>query len=131
MHIVTKATRARGVAARWKKAYYYGGEWHTINIGPTKEIYDQLVAAGENITPEEAATIIGNESWTRNRCAECGYDVETTVHFGEKEDYDVAWANVCPDCLREALALYDNAGGMLADSDLHEDYNRKEGKGGE
>ena len=105
MHIVTKATRARGVAARWKKAYYYGGEWRKTAFGPTKKVYDQLVAAGENITPEQVNATIGNESWTQNVCTECDRDVEITVHFGEEPDYDAVWADVCPRCLRKALAL--------------------------
>ena len=132
MQVITKAEIARSVAERWKRAYYYGGEWGewpTINIGSTREMYDQLVAAGENIAPEEVAAIIGNESWTRNRCMECGRDVEVTVRFVMEPGWE--WADICPHCLRKALVLYDNAMGMLADSDLHEDYNRKEGKGGE
>jgi len=105
MHIVTKTEIAKGVAARWKETYCPGGAWRTTSFGPTKKVYDQLVAAGENITPEEVDAIIGNESWTQNVCTECDRDVEITVHFGEEPDYDAVWADLCPDCLRKALAL--------------------------
>jgi|GEM_PF-1113798 len=109
MHIITKAEIAKGAAERWKKAYCHNGEWRTAGFGSPKKVYNQLMAIGESITPEEVAAIIGNDSWTRNVCTECGRDVETTVHFGEEPDYDAVWADVCPSCLRKAMVLLEVA----------------------
>ena len=103
MHIFTRAEIAKGAAERWKEGYYRGGKWRTTDFGSTKKVYDQLIAAGESITPEQVSTITGVESWTRNRCIECGRDVEVTVRFVMEPGWE--WADICPNCLREALTL--------------------------
>lgn len=56
-------------------------------------------------TEEHVERIIGNNTWTRNVCDECGNDSEITVQLGEEPDYDSATAKICQECLKKALSL--------------------------
>jgi hypothetical protein len=97
----TKQQLCREIAERWADVYASRyAEW------PDKAItHQRLVALNGNGTEVEIAAIIGNNSWTENRCHECGKDAQTTVQLGEEPDYDTCFAFACLTCLRYAARL--------------------------
>ena len=57
----------------------------------------------ENPTAEQINEIIGNDSWTENKCTHCGDDCQHLVHFGNEVGYDVIWQRLCIECLTEGI----------------------------
>tara|TARA_R100000365_G_C2747338_1_gene77159 strand:+ start:4411 stop:4752 length:342 start_codon:yes stop_codon:yes gene_type:complete len=67
-------------------------------------ITEKLLALDlDTITAEQVDGIIGNTSWTKNKCDECDQDCEVLARFGPEPDYDVRWFDVCLSCLTQAL----------------------------
>lgn len=98
MNIIKKTDLIENVYDKWIEQYR----------GSTDE--DKLLVAvilktEKPTTEEHVERIIGNNSWTRNICNECGNDSEITVQLGEEPDYDSATAKICPECLKKALSL--------------------------
>lgn len=58
---------------------------------------------GETATVEEVNKIIGNNSWTRLTCNECGAHVTAVIEVGEPSDYESRTAHLCRPCLERAL----------------------------
>ena len=105
MNIERRTDRASGAFRAWRKTYYENarGEWR---YGDDKEsIAQKLYELGLNPAPEQVNEVIGNESWTRVRCEECGESVEVAVTLGEPPDYESATATICKACLINALDL--------------------------
>lgn len=101
MLIITKRELINTVAEKWKYQYFSSGKWGKYN-GDPEDVYKQLCALGNDATEEDVSRIIGNDSWTRNKCNECNLDCEIIVRLGELPDYDSATACVCRDCLLKA-----------------------------
>jgi len=76
---------------------FFDGSWSDYKI--------KLLKAENPLTEEKAKEILGNDSWTRNKCDECDADVYATVQLGQEPDYESAAANICLDCLNKAIAL--------------------------
>jgi hypothetical protein len=77
------------VAARWRGQYR----------GRETEKQSRLDAL-ENPTREQIEEIIGNRSWTRQTCDECGIEAELLMEFGC--DYPTS---VCLSCLGKAADI--------------------------
>ncbi len=102
MELITKTSILKGLAQRYQQQYaknmqFRDGSWSDSIVKRLSEETD--------LTEEKAAEIIGNKSWTRNSCNECGEDVFAVVQLGEEPDYESATAKVCVNCLNTALAL--------------------------
>lgn len=97
--VTIQVASGRGVAERWAGQYRErDGSWR---YGPEREqIYNRLVALGENPPIDKVAEIIGNKSWSYIRCDGCNGDVERAVAIGE---YDTK--AYCATCIREAYAV--------------------------
>jgi hypothetical protein len=104
MQLVTKRDKITNIAQAWKRQYYGGGKWGDSMRGSTRDVWEQLKALSDATEPSIAA-IIGNDSWTRNECTECGQDVDVLVQMGEEPDWESSTINACPQCLRKALEL--------------------------
>lgn len=108
VEIVTKQSLIERAADMWKEQYYNKkletwGNWGKFYNGLTpEEIYQKLLGVK---TEDEVKKAIGNGSWTRNICNECGLDSDIVVVLGEKPDIESSTASICPNCLRKALAL--------------------------
>jgi len=94
------------VAERWKRQYYETADmiWkrYQCSIGSSsKEIYDKLVALGDNPTWQDINAIIGNLSWTHVSCDGCSEYVLVAVSIGEYDSKN----KYCPTCVAEAAAL--------------------------
>lgn len=97
------------VAKRWKRQYCIHDSWSSIWLrkGPktsAKEVYDSLVTLHmEGSTDlDKVDEIIGNNSWTHNRCNVCSTEsraemIVFDINGGEYEH------NVCSACLRKSL----------------------------
>lgn len=98
---ITRSSICRHVADRWHKQYR-----QLYEQSPGKlDILDRLRALNGTGTPEQINSIIGNNSWTKNYCHECGKDSEILIHLGDAPREDTTWIHVCPDCLKAALAM--------------------------
>lgn len=70
------------------------------------------LAALDAETVERAVVdeIIGNASWTRMSCGECGdEDADAIIEVGEEPDYESAAARLCYRCIAKCAALAHNA----------------------
>jgi hypothetical protein len=99
MFITTKDDLLRQLPAAWRRAY------ESDVYGPDKALKLAELEAESSLTEARASEIIGNESWTRNECSECGQDCFVTVTIGQESDYDSETASVCLPCLQKAVAL--------------------------
>lgn len=84
------------------------------------------LAALDAETVERAVVdeIIGNASWTRMSCGECGdEDADAIIEVGEEPDYESAAARLCYRCIAKCAALAHNA---QAEAEVY-DYPREHG----
>lgn len=110
MRIVSRIGKAREVAASWCRTYYQRDGWNEYGrvspAGLTKEqIYKGLLALGDNPNPDDVDATIGNTSWTRVCCDECGCSCEEAIEVGQACDYDSNTAVICRGCLLNAIQL--------------------------
>ena len=99
MRIFTREGRAISAAARWRKQYEPG------KTTPDKEDIHKRLVALSHPTANVVDEIIGNLSWTRCKCDECGKSSNATVELGEEPDYDSHTVEICAECISKALAL--------------------------
>lgn len=90
----------RDVAERWRAQYQRGDNWTGTVSGSSKDVYDRLIALGENPDIEKVADIIGNKSWSFIHCDGCGENVRRAVSMGEYEP-----KNYCETCIAEATII--------------------------
>lgn len=106
MKLITPQSLAATAADRWKANYFRGGEWGEVCLGDSREIYEALAALGESPDPDDVDRIIGNHSWTRRNCNECGsYERQPVVEVGQEPDYESSTAWLCFECLTRAFAI--------------------------
>lgn len=101
MYILTKKEMIEAVAERWKHQYFMRGVWGKCK-GGSESIYNQLKLLGSGATEDEIAAIIGNRSWTENKCDDCGNDADITAVLAENSESSV---QICLDCLHLAIEL--------------------------
>lgn len=113
MKLKKKSDLIRNVAENWKRQYWHPKRgWQPHN--ESKEvIYRELSELPEQATEDDIAAIIGNAGWTRNKCDECGQDVDVTVMVGQEPDYESRTAFICLDCLKRAVTLIELEAGKL------------------
>tara|TARA_R110000744_G_scaffold84463_2_gene165300 strand:- start:1010 stop:1297 length:288 start_codon:yes stop_codon:yes gene_type:complete len=95
MKLITRQTMADSAADRWA-LQYRGDAW-----GNKLDTFEQLLALGENPQPDRVDMIIGNHSWTRTECHECGAENIDVVEVGQES----GTADICKYCLKTALAM--------------------------
>lgn len=100
MKLITLRGLIATVHDRW------GSQYPSGRSADKDAIAEQLRNLPRDATPEQVAAIIGNASWTRIRCDECGADgLERAVELGEEPDYENNTARVCVPCLQAAVAM--------------------------
>lgn len=97
MHILTKSDLLSNVATRWAMRYEKCPEKH--------ETSQKLLDLGGKGTEDQVTEIIGNNSWTKITCDQCGADVDRVVYVGQPLDYGSSTAKLCSSCVRAALNL--------------------------
>lgn len=84
-------------------------KWDTRppTFGHPSEIADQLDKLDvDTATPADVEAIIGNDSWTRLTCQQCGKDCLSVFSFITLEESETHSFEVCAECLsRAALQL--------------------------
>lgn len=106
MKVRTKQDLCRNVAQQWRKNYE-----RSFDAWPDKKfVYLALQELNGSGTEEQIAKIIGNDSWTRNKCDECGKDAQTTVQLGAEPDHDTPTVFVCLTCIKTGAKLAEMAG---------------------
>jgi hypothetical protein len=96
--VVTPREIARGVAARWKDQ-----RGNRPLTDRNLAIHLALLALGDEPDPDEAARIIGNQSWTHPCCDGCGDYVGRAVRI--HGEYSSEGAYYCALCIGEAAQL--------------------------
>jgi len=103
MRLITKQDLANIAKDRWKDQYCRNGSWSIY--GSDKEVkYNNLVALGDDPSPDDVNKVIGNNSWTNITCSGCKESVDSVVELGEV-GYDTEYVYTCKDCLTKALEL--------------------------
>ena len=92
-------------ANKWKERYQKpNGTWMKTCSGDSGEVWRKLDALGSTPDPDAVDKAIGNESWTRVGCDECGARGDV-VQIGQEPDYESSTAWICAECLAKALQL--------------------------
>lgn len=122
MKIITQRQLIQNVANKWRaKCEPFTNDAplfsvrNGINTGKTKkEIAEELDALDKDkASAQDVAAIIGNESWTRLKCNECGSEPEAVLRVGEEPDYESQTACLCKTCVKAAAAQWCNASDHL------------------
>jgi hypothetical protein len=101
MQVITRQTQANGVVERWAHQYPV-----SANYGNDKQkILRELKELGDVPSPDAVNTVIGNESWTKTECNQCGAVNALVVRVGQEPNHDSYTASLCKACLEKALAL--------------------------
>jgi len=100
MRIITRQSLANKVAERWA-GQYKGGAYGADKHDKLKK----LRALGDAPNPNDIDLVIGNNSWTRTSCHECGKDNIDVVEIGQDPDYESYTADICKPCLEKALGI--------------------------
>lgn len=118
MNITTKRDLIRAVSKRWRQQYEPFTDdkplfsWRTGITSPPlnkQQIAEKLDSLDcENATPEDVEAIIGNDSWTRLVCDECGNEADSVITVGQEPNYDSHTASLCLNCIRKAAAMFDS-----------------------
>ena len=108
MFLKTRKINAATAAKLWKKQYFSHVKGF-MDAG-REAIYNQLVALGPTLNPDDVDSIIGNDSWTNpGECDECKKPNAVLIEVGEIPDYESHWATICTACLEAALKLAKDA----------------------
>lgn len=105
MEKITRQTLAQDVPRRWREQYA-----HIFRQQPDKEEIARQLNTLEKlpspVDPDTVDAIIGNKSWTTQRCNECeSYDKPFVIMLGEPQDYESHTAYICGGCLAQAMNL--------------------------
>ena len=107
MILLNERNQVRTVADQWTEQYPVGKK-HAVDKVEKRKALQQLDP--ETATAADVAKIIGNTSWARAQtCDECKKESWECVQLGEEPNYESATATICPDCLRAALKLIEDA----------------------
>lgn len=101
--IITRQTKANGVAMAWKAQYT---TWTPRDKEKTA-ILDKLLALGAHPDPDEVNLVIGNSSWTDvGTCHGCGKNnPPILIQVGQEPDYESGTADLCAECLGRAMGV--------------------------
>ncbi len=95
MKFISRKMRAASAAKGWRAQYGFDRD----------DVASRIDALGPKPDPESVNEIIGNDTWTRCDCDECGREVEFVVEFGEYQDYALETARICEECVGRAMAI--------------------------
>lgn len=99
--MITKEQLCQEIAKAWDRQYQ-----NDYDRQPDKRfILIALEGLNGKGTEQQIANIIGNDAWTRNRCDECGEDMQVTVSLGSDPDFEAPRAQACKTCLKTALQM--------------------------
>lgn len=109
IRVVTRREIIRLVPANFTKTYAdYKTDTRLWNGRTHGQMLADLNALDvETATHAEVSAIMGNESWSRLLCDECGTDCEVIVRLGDEPEWEARWVDICAACL-------DTARGTLA-----------------
>lgn len=103
MKVITPESLAKDVAKHWNIRYSNG------RYGKDKVEIGIMLSALNDPTPSEINSIIGNSSWTRTTCHECGAENIPVLEIGQCMDEDSYTCHVCISCLKSAVNMLDNS----------------------
>ena len=90
------------VAERWKRQYSTNGHWRELLVASarsTVETHAKILACK---TLDQVDLIIGNKSWTHNRCSSCSTQTRKKMANFDVNDGEYDYS-ICATCLRAAL----------------------------
>lgn len=94
MIVTTKRDLIMSVAERWRRQYPA-----PLAASDKEEIYERLTKLNLlTCSAEEVAAVIGNESWTRMKCDECGIETDWLICVGAAPDLESSTAHLCRSC---------------------------------
>lgn len=108
-YVNIQVATARGVAELYRQQYPAGDTRRPLGRD-TDEVYQQLLALGNNPQIDKVAEIIGNKSWSYISCDGCRDYVERAVAIGEYEP-----KAYCAICITEAFTALSESPPMTAE----------------
>lgn len=111
MQVTTRKSLIRNIAARWRRSYEpftYDGSMFGIPAGTPRHSPDKEEKAKsldlldpETATEEDVTGVIGNPSWTRLQCDQCGSEAVAVITIGGRSgSFDL-----CESCVKAMAAL--------------------------
>lgn len=114
MIFTTQRNLIRVIAARWRNQYApfthdapLFSERNGYRTGLTKKAISEKLDAldPETASVEDVANIIGNDSWTRLTCDQCGKDTDAVLNVGQEPDIESHTASLCKECFLSLAAM--------------------------
>jgi hypothetical protein len=121
MKLHIKTEKIKSIAERFRSTYCFNGKWTPCYFGIEQTHSANYELLKKASAEAEIEAIIGNKSWTRNSCSECGKDFDVVIEIGQPEDYESATAYLCASCLGKALGLAQGHGEGMTRQDLEKD----------
>lgn len=106
MKLIKRSELAANAHHNWFNQYYDNAKNEWRYGEDKKATYNKLVALGAFPSAEDVDKTIGNGSWTRVQCDECGTITEECVQMGEEPSYESSTARICIKCVKKALKLF-------------------------
>lgn len=103
MKLIKRSEKAKEAHILWESQYFRGGVW--LYGAGKQNIHEALVALGSEPSADDVDRVIGNTSWTQCRCDECDTVCEEVIQVGQEPDYDSSTAELCFDCVLDALVV--------------------------
>ena len=98
--ITTEQDMIQQVAGRWAQQYA-----HTKDPSRLATLEALRSMNLSTATAKTVAEIIGNETWTRLGCDQCGEYTKWLVTVGAPRDWESPTASLCRDCFNKAVAV--------------------------
>lgn len=107
MKIISIRSQIRELPDLWKQSCQRpDGTWTQIvqKEPDTEKIHAALSALDlETATRDDVVKAMGFDGWIGTKCHECKKENCTVVQLGEELDYESHTADICLDCLRQAV----------------------------
>ena len=85
-------------------------QWDELFPEDEKGVGKKLHALGEQPNPDDVASLIGTDAWTRvPLCFECGNRPSVIIEFGSYDNFESPLINLCATCLKKAFDLAEMA----------------------
>lgn len=101
MRLITLRDTIKSVPDSFAKQYH-----RTCDSSKIQKLVQLKNLDTEIATVEDITLIIGNNSWTKLTCDECGEHVQAVVMVGQEPDYESATVCLCKSCASKVINLF-------------------------
>ena len=105
-YIVTERDLIKNVVSQWEGVYGSGRHGDDSLLKKLERLRRLDL---DTVSASEINSIIGNATWTTDRCSQCGGYSSPVIVVGQVPDYESSTATLCRPCFDEAAACWNGA----------------------